>query len=97
MPQCENCGMEWSWWDAFIISFLTKRTCPACGETQHLKPHANAKAFYAAAAYPFILNILRPYLDIPSTVFAVSIGLYIIAVLVILPFNVRLSSQPKTR
>ncbi|ALS76491.1 hypothetical protein AUC31_15340 [Planococcus rifietoensis] len=97
MPNCKNCGTKWSWGDAFKVSFLNKRICPKCEEMQYLKSHTNAKKFYAAGAFLFIVNIIRPYLDIPLNLFTLIFTLYVCALFIVLPYNTQLSNQPKTR
>ncbi|MDE4085951.1 hypothetical protein PO902_12980 [Planococcus maritimus] len=97
MPNCKNCGAKWSWGDAFKVSFLNKQKCPNCEEMQYLKTHSNAKKFYAAGALLFIVNILRPYLDIPLNLFTLIFTLYVCALFIVLPYHTQLSNQPKPR
>lgn len=95
MPHCENCGTEWSWGNAFKISFLNKRKCPECGEMQYVHSDLSPKKYIPLLIVMLIAPLIRAYLSIPNAVYILFFAVLSLLALIFLPYTIKLQSQPK--
>ena len=93
MPNCQNCGYQWSWSDTMKIGFKNNRKCPNCKERQFIKPQTSG-GIYVLYMIPFILMLFsRSLFDLSTYVF-ISIGLLFVVILtLIIPYTIKLSNK----
>lgn len=95
MPNCENCNYKWSWLDTAKIGFKNNKKCPNCGERQYVSQKAGNRYY---AIYFFLLIALvfsRPLFDLSNTIFIPLGILFIVGMLINIPYTIKLSNEQK--
>lgn len=93
MPNCQNCNYTWSRIDSLKVGFMNNKKCPNCGERQFIKPQAS-KGIYALYIIPLIVLLFsRPIFDWSMLVFLSTGFFFVLALTIILPYTIKLSSE----
>lgn len=95
MPHCENCGNRWSWADTLMIGFTNNRKCPSCGERQYVVPNLSIKTYILYLLPLFILIILNITFEFPMGLFIALAIPYILIVIALIPYTIKLSTKQK--
>lgn len=95
MPHCQNCGVEWSWFDTFKISFKGTNICSACGEKQHILPDLRFKTYLLYMTPLFILIVSGNFLNFSTAAIFTIALVYFFAMLIFAPYKIKLSNHQK--
>ncbi|WP_163528827.1 TIGR04104 family putative zinc finger protein [Halobacillus ihumii] len=94
MPNCQNCGRNWSWRQTFkrSLSFRISMDCPHCKEKQYI----TSKVRKRSSLIPFLtapIIMLSVYLDFSTVAsFSILAGMLILLI-VFYPFMIELSNE----
>ncbi|WP_298827504.1 TIGR04104 family putative zinc finger protein [uncultured Planococcus sp.] len=95
MPSCQNCNHQWSWSDTVIIGFKNNKNCPNCGERQYVAP-SSQKGISLFTFIPLILIVfLNSFYDLNNIAFISFITLFVLGMLIYMPFTIKLSNEKK--
>lgn len=95
MSHCQNCGVEWSWFDTFKISFKGTNICPVCGEKQYILPDLRFKTYLLYMTPLFILIVSGNFLNFSTpAIFTIAL-VYFFALLIFAPYKIKLSNHQK--
>lgn len=96
MPNCQNCNHKWSWSDTVLIGFKNNKNCPNCGERQYVMPKTQLGISLFTFIPLFLLISLNSFFDLNYLVFLSFATVFIFAMLVFIPFTIKLSNEQKT-
>ncbi len=94
MPNCQNCGRNWSWGQTFkrSLSFSMAMECPYCKEKQYI-PSKVRKRSSLLSFFPALIIILSFYLDLSTVAsFLILVGMLILLI-GFYPFMIELSNE----
>lgn len=95
MPSCVNCNRKLSWTEVFKQTMLVKRDplrCPNCKQQLFFTAKSKKKLFLVAATVPILLVLLTSF-QIPTTISVITLIVYALLVVSIVPFLVEVANK----
>lgn len=93
MPNCQNCDYKWSWFDTVKVGFMNNKKCLNCGERQYVSTKTKKRTYAIYLPFLLILLFFRPLFDLNSTVYVSFIILFLLVMIVTIPYTIKLSNK----
>lgn len=95
MPNCQNCNYKWSWFDTVKVGIKNNKKCPDCGERQYVLPQTGKRMYFVFLISLIVLLFSRPLFDLSIIVYSSLGTLFILMMIFILPYTIKLSNEQK--